>query len=92
VRAEVLRLERVGGEESFFNLGGDSLLATRMVSRVRELFGVEVPPRALFEGPTVAEMAGRVDLAQEAIDAQIAQVDPDEMAQLLALLHKSIVA
>jgi amino acid adenylation domain-containing protein len=59
--AEILGLPRVGVEESFFELGGHSLSATQMASRVRLVFGVELALRTLFDHPTIAALAERID-------------------------------
>ena len=58
---QVLNLERISRDDNFFWSGGHSLLATRITSRIRETFHVELPVRALFESPTIAELPERVE-------------------------------
>ena len=61
----MLGARQLGVHDNFFELGGHSLLATRVISRVRRTFEIELPLRSLFESPTVAEMARRIESVQQ---------------------------
>jgi len=94
VWAEILTLDQVGIHDNFFDLGGHSVAATRVVSRVIRTFQVEVPLQALFAAPTVAEMAAVVTQHQakklgeqdlNRILAELESLSEDEATKLLAV-------
>jgi amino acid adenylation domain-containing protein len=61
--AEVLELDKVGVNDNFLDLGGDSLKATQVLARIEERLGAELSHKTSFEAPTIAEMAARIHVA-----------------------------
>ena len=87
--AEVLGVDRVGIDDSFFDLGGDSIISIQLVSRARKA-GLALTPVDVFITPTVAELADiATDLPPEdatfaAPEGPLVSIDPDELAELEA--------
>ena len=78
----ILELEKVGINESFFAIGGHSLMAMQLVSRVRMRFGVELALYDFFAAPTIQKLA---ELVEEEI---LANADSNQIDELLDLLEK----
>lgn len=87
----LLEVERIGLDDNFFEVGGHSLVATRVVARVRSDLGIELPVRLLFETETLEELAGVVDalaVAQDEADLtplldELDSLTDEQVAELL---------
>jgi acyl transferase domain-containing protein len=96
--ADMLGLADVGLHDNFFELGGHSLLGTKVIARIRDALHVELAPSALFEWPTVSQLAAAVERATAASDggdealelvpdlllAEILAMSPEELQRQLA--------
>ncbi|WP_131813325.1 condensation domain-containing protein, partial [Mycobacterium marseillense] len=76
IYADVLGLDRVGVDDSFFDLGGDSLLATRLVAAINTSLDADLSVPALFEARTVAQLALRVSAGAGRLEPLVAVQRP----------------
>jgi acyl carrier protein len=77
---QVLHVERVSRHDNFFALGGQSLLATQIISHVRRDLQTEMPLRTLFAAPTIASFAEAI------IQQELAEAENEDLLQILAQL------
>lgn len=90
----LLGIERVGTHDNLFELGGDSLLVIQIISRIREVLQVEVPLRAIYETPTIADLAVGINISLQALHDEanelaetvnlVEQLSDEELSLLLA--------
>ena len=76
IYAQVLGLERVGVDDSFFDLGGDSLSAMRVIAAANKSLDAGLAVRVLFEAPTVAQLASRVGAGGDGLEPLVAGERP----------------
>src|SRR4029077_16300446 len=73
----VLELDQIGIHDNFLDLGGNSLAATRIVSRMIARFQIEAPLQSLFQSPTVADMAEVIS------QYEVKKMEKNELAKIL---------
>jgi acyl-CoA synthetase (AMP-forming)/AMP-acid ligase II len=88
---EVLGCEKVGRNDNFFTLGGDSLRATQVLTRLQHILGFTIPVPTVFRRPTPALLADKLDQMREpeidALAAELEKLPPQERARLLEELR-----
>ena len=77
IYAQVLGIKRVGIDDSFFDLGGDSLSAMRVIAAINTSLGAHLPVRALFDTPAVAQLAPHIGAAPSPLTPLMAQARPE---------------
>ncbi|HEX8244900.1 MAG TPA: condensation domain-containing protein, partial [Longimicrobium sp.] len=83
--ADVLGVDRVGAGDDFFDRGGQSLLATQVAGRIRQVFGVELPLAAVFEAPVLRDQARRIAALRGGSDAPETTIPRADRAKPLPL-------
>jgi hypothetical protein len=76
--SEVMDIESIGIHDNFFDLGGHSLMATRVITRMSRIFHIPFSIQILFEAPTIAKLSLVV------LEQIIAQMDEEELEDILA--------
>ncbi|MFH5206846.1 amino acid adenylation domain-containing protein, partial [Antrihabitans sp. NCIMB 15449] len=85
---DLLGIDRVGADDDFFELGGNSLIATQVVARIGAEIGGRVPAKLLFDSPTVEEFSRKLDTLAGRTRAPLSQrIRPDNLPLSLPQLH-----
>jgi aryl carrier-like protein len=79
---ELLDRSRLGVHDNFFDLGGHSLLAIRLLARLRDLFGVDLTVRTVFEYPTISALAAEVARRRKHVEHTAMERILDELAHI----------
>ena len=95
--ADVLGVENINMNDNFFMIGGNSLIATQVVSRLKEAYSVDLPLEEIYEGENLEEISKKIenalhekDMAISRLTEQINQMSRDEIQALLAKEKKQV--